>query len=122
MSLVNYEPLSSTDSTDYTPFVVGSALALTALLLGTIDNTSNNEIVDSTPVEKPKKERAPDFHILDDIIINILKKESAPMSAKDIVKKVDDIKKTDVNSRLYKMLSKRKIKKCDTYGAPILYL
>jgi hypothetical protein len=123
MSLV---PYNTSENIDYAPFMIGAAFAATALLMNTLSDKETSDI-EIKPLEE--KENVPlskgkipaGDHALDSHILQILSTVNKPLTVKELVKIIasndTSISKSDVNSRLYTLLSKKMINKKETNKA-----
>jgi predicted HTH transcriptional regulator len=75
-------------------------------------------LTDAEEQEQPKPKKIPVDHPLDEQITQILSESTKPMTAREILKQIAATEKSQINSRLYTLLSKRKIQQTKTKGAP----
>jgi predicted HTH transcriptional regulator len=68
--------------------------------------------------EQPTPKKMSVDHPLDEQITQILSGSKKPMTAREILKQIAETEKSQINSRLYTLLHKRKIQQNKTNGAP----
>lgn len=107
------------------PFLMGVMLMASALasqyeddqITNSFEQPSTKEAeVQTNPAPKP---RCPDQDPLDAEILRILKGSPTPLTVKQITAAFPGSEKRALNSRLYKMLSQKKISQWKTSGAPL---
>lgn len=128
MSLVPYHPDTSVEPLDFAaPFLMGAVLVLTALASSLPDekgvveeDISEPELTEPVTIAPPppKKSRCPEEDPLDAEILSILQASRTPLTVKQITGIMADSQKRAINSRLYKMLSQKKVNQWKTKGAP----
>ncbi len=127
MSLIAYEFTPNVEPIDYTPLMFGMGIALASMLVNA--SSDENDYADAQSVslsdasaqteEPPQiKKKSPSEDPLDAMILDILTLVDKPLTAREIVRLLESADRSQVNSRLYTMYCKKKVKKCDTKGAP----
>ncbi len=126
MSLVPYYTTESTETVDTTPLVVGTAFVLAATMYNMFQNRENEE--EEVVEEHPQHTLIPTYavgeHPLDLLILRILEKTTTPLATKEILKRIQNeeterTSKSEINSRLYTMLSRKIVAKQVTKKAPL---
>jgi hypothetical protein len=125
MSLVPYHPDTSMEPLDFAaPFLMGAVLVLTALASslpdekGVVEEDITEPVTIAPPPPKKIKTRCPEEDPLDAEIVSILQASRTPLTVKQITGIMADSQKRTINSRLYKMLSQKKVNQWKTKGAP----
>lgn len=136
MSLVPYEFAANAEPMDYTPLVFGMGIALASMLMNsassddvpdgpcvetTADAAVQTDVVLAPHAETPTKGSMPE-ELLDTTLVDILARTVKPLTARQLVCVLGDVDRKKVNSRLYTLYCKKKVKKCDTQGAPLWFV
>jgi hypothetical protein len=141
MSLIPYEFAPNAEPMDYTPLVFGMGIALASMFInaasssdasddGPLQAAVQAEVAGVTTVEAAVQTNADDpslkgdapENFLDSKLLDILARTVKPLTARQLVCLLGDVDRKKVNSRLYTLYCKKKVKKCDTQGAPLWFV
>lgn len=118
MSLVPFTPLTGALDANDNTIIASTAMAMTLLAFSLVNQYNTQEKVEKEE-QSDTNDGTESQPSLDDEILRILASSSEPLRARDIVKQLKDVTKSDVNSRLYRMLCRKVLVKKETGGAPL---